>query len=192
MTALVVLFVVAAVPLAPTEAVLIGCGVLAASGELPLLGVIAVAALGCFTADLVNYSLGRSAGMRALRRFSRRAGSRAVVAWTAARLAERGEPILVAVRWVPGGGLVGALLAGSLRWPSRRFAPVALAGATLWSGYTALIGYFGGQVVTDPLLAVALSWGAAMLISIPVGMAVKSAQRRVVDAAGTTTETAAA
>ncbi|WP_433267373.1 DedA family protein [Actinosynnema sp. CS-041913] len=180
MTALLVLFVVAAVPLAPTEAVLIGCGVLAASGELPLAGVILVAAVGCFVADIVNYSLGRSAGMRALRRFSRKPGSRAVVEWTASKLASRGEPILVAVRWVPGGGLVGALLAGSLRWPSRRFAPVALAGATLWSGYTALIGYFGGQVVDDPLVAIALSWGVAMLISVPVGMAVKAAQRKVV------------
>ncbi|RKT52071.1 DedA family protein [Saccharothrix australiensis] len=183
MTALLVLFVVAAVPLAPTEAVLIGCGVLAATGRLPLAAVVAVAALGCFVADLVNYSLGRSAGMRALRRFSRKPGSRAVVQWTAAKLALRGEPVLVAVRWVPGGGLVGALLAGSLRWPSRRFAPVALVGATLWSGYTALIGYFGGRVVDDPLPAVLLSWAAAMLISIPLGMAVRAAQRRTVDAA---------
>jgi membrane-associated protein len=37
---LVVLFLVAVVPLAPTEAVLIGAGVLAATGEVPLYLVV--------------------------------------------------------------------------------------------------------------------------------------------------------
>lgn len=183
MTALVVLFFVAVVPLAPTEAVLIGCGVLAASGELPLTAVILVAALGCTLSDLVNFSIGRSAGMRAPAKLSRRLGPRAVVEWTAARLATRGESILVAVRFVPGGGLVGALLAGALRWPVRRFAPIALVGAALWSAYTAVLGYFGGQVFTDPLVATLVSFAVATLISVPIGMAVRAAQRRAVDAA---------
>lgn len=183
MTALVVLFLVAVVPLAPTEAVLIGCGVLAASGDLPLAAVIGVAALGCTLSDLVNFTIGRSVGMRALTRFSRRPGPRAVVAWTAARLATRGESILVAVRFVPGGGLVGAVLTGALRWPIRRFAPIALVGAALWSAYTATLGYFGGQVFTDPLVATLISFGVATLVGVPIGMAVKAAQRRAVDAA---------
>ncbi|MEU5690861.1 VTT domain-containing protein [Actinosynnema sp. NPDC020468] len=182
MTALLVLFVVAAVPLAPTEAVLIGCGVLAAAGELSLGSVILVASLGCFVADLVNFGVGRSAGMRAMRRFGRRGGSRAVVEWTAGQLARRGESILVAVRFIPGGGLVGALLAGALKWPWRRFVPVSFVGSSLWSGYTAVLGYFGGQIISDPLLAAAVSFGVATVISVPIGMAVKSAQRRVISA----------
>ncbi|CCH27582.1 DedA family protein [Actinosynnema sp. NPDC047251] len=184
MTALLLLFVVAAVPLLPTEAVLIGSGVLVASGELSLLAVIPVATAGCFLADLVNYALGRGAGSRAVERVSRRAGARAVVEWTRAKLATRGEPILVAVRWAPGGGVVGALIAGSVRWPLRRFVPVAFIGSALWCTYTALIGYFGGQVVAEPVLAIALSWGAALLVSLPVGLAVRAAQRRVVTPAG--------
>lgn len=184
MTALVVLFVVAVVPMAPTEAVLIGCGVPAASGDLPLPAVIAVAALGCTLSDLVDFAVGRGVGGRALTRFGRRPGPRAVVSWTAARLAERGEPVLVAVRFVPGGGLVGAVLAGSLRWPVRRFAPVALVGAALWSTYTAVLGYFGGQVFRDdPLPAGVVSFGVATLVGVPIGMAVRAAQRREAEAA---------
>ncbi|WP_367133440.1 DedA family protein [Saccharothrix sp. HUAS TT1] len=183
MTALVVLFFVALVPLAPTEAVLIGCGVLAASGELSLPAVIAVAAVGCALSDLVNFAIGRAAGMRALSRVGRRPGPRAVIAWTAAKLATRGESILVAVRFAPGGGVVGAVLAGSLRWPVRRFAPVAAVGAALWSAYTAALGYFGGQLFSDPVVAALISFGVATVISVPIGMAVKAAQRRVVDAA---------
>jgi membrane protein DedA with SNARE-associated domain len=184
-TSLLVLFVVAVVPLAPTEAVLIGYGVLAAAGELPLGWVIVVAAVGCTLADLVNFGLGRGLGMRALRRFNRSSGSRAVVAWTAGQLADRGESILVAIRFVPGGGIIGAVLAGSLRWPRHRFVPVAVIGSTLWSTYAALLGYLGGQVVAEPLLAIVISLGVALVISVPAGMAIRATQRRVVEAAVT-------
>ncbi|WP_106185920.1 DedA family protein [Umezawaea tangerina] len=183
---LLVLFLVAVVPLAPTEAVLIGYGVLAASGELPLVWVIVVAAVGCTLADFVNFGIGRGLGMRALRRFNRSSGSRAVVSWTAGQLADRGESILVAIRFVPGGGIIGALLAGSLRWPRRRFLPVAVVGATLWSAYAALLGYVGGQVVTEPVLAMLISLGVALLVSVPAGMLVRATQRRVVEAAAAT------
>jgi membrane protein DedA with SNARE-associated domain len=179
-TSLLVLFLVAVVPLAPTEAVLIGYGVLAAAGELPLGWVIVVAALGCALSDVINFGVGRGLGMRALQRFNKSTGSRAMVAWTAGQLADRGESILIAVRFVPGGGILGAMLAGSLRWPPRRFVPVAAVGATLWSAYVALLGYIGGQVVTDPVLAMVISLAVALVISVPAGMAIRATQRRVV------------
>jgi len=174
------------VALAPTEAVLIGYGVLAAAGELPLGWVIVVAAVGCTIADFVNFGLGRGLGVRALKRFNRSAGSRALVSWTAGQLADRGESILVAIRFVPGGGIVGAVLAGSLRWPRRRFAPVAVIGAALWSAYAALLGYVGGQVVSEPVLALVISLGVALVISVPAGVLIRAAQRRVVTAAAVT------
>ncbi|MFJ6670265.1 hypothetical protein ACIQMJ_04040 [Actinosynnema sp. NPDC091369] len=74
-------------------------------------------------------------------------------------------------------------MAGALRWPLRRFAPVALVGAALWSAYTATLGYVGGQLFTDPVVATLISFGVATVIGVPIGMAVKAAQRRVVDAA---------
>lgn len=187
MASLLVLFLVAVVPLAPTEAVLIGYGVLAAAGDLPLVWVIVVAAVGCTIADFVNFRLGRGLGVRALKRLNRSAGSRALVSWTTGQLADRGESILVAIRFVPGGGIVGAVLAGSLRWPRRRFAPVAVIGATLWSAYAALLGYVGGQVVSEPALALLISLGVALVISVPAGMVIRAAQRRVVPAEAATT-----
>jgi membrane protein DedA with SNARE-associated domain len=108
------------------------------------------------------------------------------VSWTAGQLADRGESILVAIRFVPGGGIVGAILAGSLRWPRRRFVPVAVIGASLWSAYAALLGYVGGQVVSEPALALVISLGVALVISVPAGMVIRAAQRRVVSAAATT------
>ncbi|GLZ32466.1 hypothetical protein Lesp02_46540 [Lentzea sp. NBRC 105346] len=171
---LVVLFLVAAVPLLPTEAVLIGAGVLASNGGLPLYVVIATAALGCLVADMVNFHLGRQMGMRALNKLNKSAKARAMVVWTADHLATKGESILIAARFLPAGGIVGAMLAGSLKWPLKRFVPVAAIGSLLWSCYPATMGYLGGQVVDEPLLAMLVSFGVATLISVPVGMAIRA------------------
>ncbi|MEV8438830.1 hypothetical protein AB0425_15760 [Actinosynnema sp. NPDC051121] len=46
-----------------------------------------------------------------------------------------------------------------------------------------LIGYVGGQLFADPVVGTLLSFGVATLVGVPLGMAVKAAQRRVVDAA---------
>jgi membrane protein DedA with SNARE-associated domain len=167
---LLVLFLVSVVPFAPTEAVLIGAGVLASSGDASMLSVIAVAAAGCTAADLLNFAVGRGVGERALRRLTRKPRSRALVEQVSAKL---GEPILVAVRFVPGGGIAGALLAGAMRWPVRRFVPVAVVGATLWTSYTATLGYVGGQLVSEPVVALLLSLGVATAISVPAGFVIR-------------------
>jgi membrane protein DedA with SNARE-associated domain len=171
---LVVLFVVAVVPLAPTEAVLIGAGVLAASGEVPLYLVVLVAAAGCLASDMINFSAGRRMGMRALHKVNRNTRARAMVVWTADQLGSKGETILIAARFLPAGGIVGALLAGALKWPFRRFVPVAAAGSALWSVYPATVGYIGGQIVDESWLAMLLSFVVATLISIPVGMVIRA------------------
>lgn len=167
---LVVLFLVAVVPLAPTEAVLIGAGVLAASGEVPLYLVVAVAAAGCLASDMINFTMGRRMGMRALDRVNKNAKARAMVVWTADQLASKGETILIAARFLPAGGIVGAMLAGALKWPLRRFVPVAAIGSAVWSLYPATMGYIGGQIIDEAWLAMLLSFGMAMLISVPIGM----------------------
>jgi membrane-associated protein len=171
---LAVLFLVAAVPLAPTEAVLIGAGVLAASGDLPLPAVIATAAAGCFLADMLNFHLGKRMGMRALQKLNKSTKSRAMVVWTADQLARRGESILIAARFIPAGGIVGAMLAGSLKWPLKRFVPVAAVGSLVWCCYPAAMGYVGGQIVDEPLLAMLVSFGVATLLSVPVGMVIRA------------------
>lgn len=171
---LLVLFLVAVVPLAPTEAVLIGAGVLAAAGEVPLYLVVLIAAVGCLASDLINFGAGRRLGMKALAKVNRNSRARAMVVWTADQLAARGETVLIAARFLPAGGIVGALLTGALRWPLRRFLPVAAAGSALWSLYPATVGYVGGQLVEEVWLAMLLSVGAATVISIPIGMAIRA------------------
>jgi membrane-associated protein len=177
--ALGLVFLVGFVPLLPTEPVLISCGVLAASGKLPLQWVILTAIASCVLADLVNYGIGRRIGEPAIGKFAHRRTPAAVLDWIKERLARNAEPILVAGRWLPGGGTIGAVLCGSLRFPIRRFALASMIGCTLWCLYATLLGYVGGSLASDDIpLALAVSLGIAAVLSLPASMFLRVQRRR--------------
>jgi membrane-associated protein len=180
--ALGLVFLVGFVPLLPTEPVLISCGVLAASGKLPLQWVILTAIASCVLADLVNYGIGRRIGEPAIAKFAHRRTPSAVLDWIKERLARNAEPILIAGRWLPGGGTIGAVLCGSLRFPVRRFALASMIGCTLWCLYATLLGYLGGSLASDDIpLALAVSLGIAAVLSLPASMFLRAQRRRVVE-----------
>ena len=180
--ALGLVFLVGFVPLLPTEPVLISCGVLAASGKLPLQWVILTAIASCVLADLVNYGIGRRIGEPAIAKFAHRRTPSAVLDWIKERLARNAEPILIAGRWLPGGGTIGAVLCGSLRFPLRRFAMASTIGCTLWCLYATLLGYLGGSLASDDIpLALAVSLGIAAVLSLPASMFLRAQRRRVVE-----------
>ncbi|WP_019814907.1 DedA family protein [Saccharomonospora saliphila] len=163
---LVILFVVAAVPLAPTEVSLIGMGVAAAQRDLPLAPVILVAAAGCLLSDLVLYGVGRHGVSRLLDRLRGRPAVDAGAHWLSGQLERRGVTALVIARWLPAGGTAGSLLAGSLRWSPPMFVAASGIGVVLWSSYASGLGYVGGSLMREPhtsllvSLAVALALGA--------------------------------
>jgi membrane protein DedA with SNARE-associated domain len=178
LAALVTLFVVGLVPLAPTEPVLVGMGVFAASGKLPLLWVVVVAAVACTLSDHLLYVIGRIAGVRALRRLSGKPSVAAANDWLSRRLARWGAPILVVGRWLPGGGTIGAVLTGTLRWPLARFTPASVIGSTLWSAYVALIGYVGGALTGSYVTGLLVSLAIAAALGIGSSIAIQRAHHR--------------
>ena len=181
--ALGLVFLVGFVPLLPTEPVLISCGVLAASGKLPLQWVVLTAIASCVLADLVNYGIGRRIGQPAISKFAQRRTPAAVLEWIQERLSRNAEPILIGGRWLPGGGTIGAVLCGSLRFPLRRFAMASTIGCTLWCLYATLLGYVGGQLADDDIpLALGVSLGIAALLSLPASMFLRAQRRREVAA----------
>ncbi|MDT7728615.1 MAG: hypothetical protein QOI21_5191 [Actinomycetota bacterium] len=174
--ALLVLFVVALVPLLPTEMALIGMGVAAAQNETALLPVIAVAAAGCLVSDLALYALGRAGGPRMLSKLRRRPSIDAGLGWLDEHLGRHPRPALVVARWLPSGGTVGALLAGSLRWPIVTFLSASMIGVTLWTSYVALLGYVGGQLVEQTGVSMVLSFGVATLLGTGIAFALRHRQ----------------
>lgn len=167
------LFVVALVPLLPTEVTILGMGVAAAQGGTPLALVIAVASAGCLVSDQVLYALGRFGGRAALNRLSRRRKFAAGLVWLDGRLQRHPRPVLVVARWLPSGGTVGALLAGSLRWPMAEFFAASAIGVTLWTSYVAFLGYAGGQIITEPALSLLLSLGVAVLLGSAITLGLR-------------------
>ena len=178
LAAAITMFLVAVIPLAPTEPVLAAMGVLAATEHVAPLGAIVIAAVGCSLSDHLLYAVGRFAGGPALARLRRKPAVDAATQWLIRNSTRWGVPILIVGRWLPAGGTVGALLAGALRWPLKRFTPTSLTGATLWSTYVALLGYLGGSIVSQPLIGLMLSLGLAALLGFTASVLLQRAHRR--------------
>jgi membrane protein DedA with SNARE-associated domain len=185
---MVTLFLAGLIPLVPTEPVLVGMGVLAATGQVPLPVVILVATVSCSMSDHLLYAFGRFAGARALSRFAK-PSMLAATDWLTRNITRWGAPILVVGRWLPAGGTVGAVLTGTLRWRLARFTPASVVGSALWSTYVALIGYFGGELTGAPLAGLLLSLAIAAVIAVTSTILAKRAHRnRLVHAATPTGE----
>jgi membrane protein DedA with SNARE-associated domain len=173
LTALITLFVVSLIPLAPTEPVLVGMGVLAASGRLSLPAVIITAAVACSMSDHLLYFFGRFAGARSLDKLHNRPSVMAANEWLTRHITKWGAPVLVVGRWLPAGGTIGALLTGTLRWKLARFTPASVIGSLLWSAYAALVGYFGGAITGQPVTGLLLSLGVAALLALVCSIVVQ-------------------
>ena len=168
------LFAVAAldviIPLVPSEASVITAGVLASSGDLVLVLVIALAAVGAILGDNVSFFIGRFAGHRVARRFF--TGERAHrLDWARRGLEERGGYLIVIGRFIPGGRTAITFGAGMFDMPWRRFIVFDAAAGLVWAGYAALLGYFGGKTFADEpwkglILAFAIAFGVAALVEL--------------------------
>jgi len=174
---LVTLFVVAAIPLVPTEPILAATGVLAATQHTTPVWVIVVAALGCSLSDHFLYGLGRLAGFRILDRLRRKSAVKVAMDWLTRHATRWGVLVLIAGRWLPAGGTVGSVMAGTLRWPLIRFTPCSLLGSTLWSSYAGMIGYLGGSIAGQPVIGLLLSLGVASLIGLGASLFLQRGHR---------------
>src|ERR1022692_158012 len=108
-------------PVVPSEAVVVGLGVLGAGAlDATLLPVVLLVALGAFCGDHVSYWLGRRFGDGISRRLlsgPRGARSRA---WAERSLASHGMRLLVMARFVPGGRIAFTMTAGIVGYPYRQ------------------------------------------------------------------------
>jgi membrane-associated protein len=156
-------------PLVPSETVLITAGTLAASGDLIVYLLIPAVALGAFAGDNVSYALGAVFGDRAAARLFSGDKGRRRLSWAQRLLERHGAAIIVVARFVPGGRTGTTFAAGSLELTWRRFAVYDALAAGVWALYAVMIGYLGGATFRhEPWKALALGFGAALLITLTV------------------------
>jgi undecaprenyl-diphosphatase len=151
----------------PAEiAVLLG-GVFAHEGRVPLLAVMAVAALGAVLGDSIGYAVGTKLGPRL---FSRSSGvTRQRLDRAQAFVQRYGGPAVLLGRWV---ALLRALVpsvAGASRLPYRRFAAYNVVGGTLWAVAVAGIGFAAGAAY--PRAERYLGWSGVLIATLFVILA---------------------
>jgi membrane-associated protein len=165
----------------PGETAILVGGVVAERGEVeiaPLIGLVWVAAVG---GDVVSFLLGRRYGRTLLDAHGARLRIRAEHVERVERIFDRhgGKAILVG-RFV---GILRALMpfvAGTSRFPLRRFVPYTAVGALGWAAAFTLVGYgfsesfeSAGKDATRIALAAAIGAGVVML-----ALAIRSGRKR--------------
>jgi membrane-associated protein len=156
----------ALVPVVPSETSVITAGVVASTGDLNLMAIVAAAAGGAFLGDNTAYFIGWRFGTRINDRFFRSEKAQKRVEWAHKQVSERGGELIVVARFIPGGRTVVTLSAGTLGYPWRRFLIFDAAAALIWALYAALLGYFGGHAFEDaPWKGLLLALGIAFAVA---------------------------
>ena len=174
---LLVLVESSGVPL-PGETSLLIAAALAATGHLWLPGVIVAAAIGAILGDTAGYWVGRTSGLRLLRKHGR------IVRFDEAKLARaqdffarHGDKTVFLGRFIPVGRIFTAVLAGMSRMHYRRFLVWNAAGGIVWALGMGTLGYvFGYQL---PVLeGIIRHSGLALLALVLLALAVRAVWTR--------------
>ena len=165
----VFLFVIAALdvlfPFVPSETSVILAGVLAATGDLMLVLVIASAAAGAILGDNSAYVVGRTVGERLVGRYFK-GERRKRVDWAEKQINERGGYLIIIGRFIPGGRTAVTLACGLLEMPWHRFIRFDVVAGVLWASYAALLGYWGGRTFEkNPLYGFLIAFAVALAIT---------------------------
>jgi membrane-associated protein len=159
-------------PVVPSESVVITAGVVAATGDLNIAVVIALASAGAIVGDNISYLIGSWLGERTVKKIFRGDKSRKGFEWAERQLEERGTYLIVVARFIPGGRTAVTFAAGYIHtFPWKRFFLADVLAGLIWGHYAALLGYFGGKQFEEQpwkglLLAFLLAVGVAITIEV--------------------------
>ena len=131
---------------APGEATVVVCGLLASQGPLDLGWVIALSILGAYAGDTTGYWIGRRFGTRVLERYGRFAFFDRRAQEAVRRYYERhGAKTVFLGRFASFVRSFGPMVAGSSGMPYGVFALWSGLGCVAWGAVFSLVGYFFGE-----------------------------------------------
>ena len=137
------------IPVAMSEAVLIGLGALSMTGPPSLAGLALAAIAGGMAGDRISYHAGRKAGGWIKNGKLAAAKGKAEQA-----LLRQGAAALVIGRFIPYGRTATTLTAGSVALPLGPFTTASAVSSVLWAAYSIGRGRLGGVAFADsPVLA---------------------------------------
>jgi len=151
------------VPIVPSESMVIVGGVAAGLGDLYIPLVIVIAAAGAFLGDSLSYLIGRRASAFIDRRYRRSEKGAKRLDWAHSQLEERGGPLLITARFIPGGRTLLTLTCGVTHQNQRWFTKWVGVAAVIWASYASLLGFIGGKTFKDNhAMAFGVAFGMAL------------------------------
>jgi membrane protein DedA with SNARE-associated domain len=156
----------------PGETALLTASAYAATGQLAIAGVIAAAAVGAILGDAGAYWIGRTGGLRLLRRYGRFLHVDDAKLERAREFYRRhgGQTVFLG-RFVSLLRMLAALLAGVTRMPYGRFTAYNVAGGICWALVFGTLGYAFGRHLPQLEHAVGQAGAAvALLAALVVGI----------------------
>jgi membrane-associated protein len=155
----------AILPLFPGESAVVAAAVLAADGDLLVWLVLLAAFAGALVGDFCGFLIGRTAGVRVVRRFVRGETGTRRLKRAERELDRRGMALIAAAQFIPGGRNVVMVAAGTLGFPLPRFLLAETIGAGIWASFQTALGYFGGRVFESTLTSLIVSLGIAFAVA---------------------------
>jgi membrane protein DedA with SNARE-associated domain len=170
---LAVIFTVAlldsVIPVVPSETAVIIGGVAVATGSAPyaLWGVIAAGAFGAFLGDNMAYSIGHRWSGRFHGRAARKPKFASKLTWASSQISQRGGPLLITARFIPGGRTALTLSSGITRQRRVWFATWVAIAVTIWATFAAGLAYLVGQPFEDDhTKAFWVAFGTAIAVNV--------------------------
>jgi membrane-associated protein len=155
------------IPVAPGEAVLLGAGLLIASGTVPFWLAMPAEFVAVLAGALAGYTWSRAIGAGRLRQLADRLGAGRPFDRVAERLREAGAIQIAGSRLVPGLRIYTTLAAGAVDVNLWRFVLGIVPAAALWVTVFTLLGVFVGipaQRVLGRFEAFALRFGVVLVL----------------------------
>jgi membrane protein DedA with SNARE-associated domain len=151
------------VPIVPSESMVIVGGVAAGLGDLHIPLVIVIAAAGAFLGDNMSYLIGRKASAFVDRRYRRTEKGANRLDWAHSQIEDRGGPLLITARFIPGGRTLLTLTCGVTHQNQRWFAKWVGIASVIWASYASMLGFIGGKTFEDNhAMAFGVAFGMAL------------------------------
>jgi membrane protein DedA with SNARE-associated domain len=167
---LLIIFAVAlldsVIPVVPSETTVIVGGIAAGlTGQLVF--VILFAALGAFCGDNLAYTIGSRFRPRVERFAAARPKFGRRLTWAHDQIQERGGPLLITARFIPGGRTALTLTSGITHQPWHWFARWIGIAAVIWASYAAILGAVAKDRFKENHTAAFLAaFGAALTVTV--------------------------
>lgn len=131
----------------PGDTLLLGAGILAAQGTLPLLPLVVIVIVAAVVGDNVGYSIGRRTGPRIFKKKDGIIFRHEYIAKAEAFYEKHGGKTIILARFVPIVRTFAPLVAGVGKMSRKRFFFFNIIGGILWGGGVTLLGYWFGTKV---------------------------------------------